>query len=348
MKQIRVAVVGAGIWGTMHIRAYSQHASAVLAAVCDSDEHKAREAAEAWDIPAWYTSLDEMLAGERLDAVSVATPDAAHADVVIRCAKAGLHVLCEKPMATTVEECEAMLAAAKQSGVHLMVDWHNRWNPPVYAAWKSTRDGELGDVRYVYYRLSDTVYVPLRMLPLAARSNVLLFLGSHALDTTCWLMGKRPARVTCRRMEGTLKAVGADTPDMYLTVLDFEDGAVAVVENSWLLPQSSPSLIDHKVEIIGTKGAVYLDATHCRAIEKYTEHTGGGFPDCSYPNMFVTPEVHGRQLGFAVESIYHFVECVRDGRTPLAGGADGLLNTRLLVAAEESADNDARPVAVSC
>ncbi len=347
MERVRLAVVGVGIWGTAHVRAYVQHASAEPVAVCDLDEERARQVAKEWNIPSHYTSLDEMLSQEKIDAVSVATPDNAHTDIVIKCAKAGAHILCEKPMATTVEECEAMIAAAEENDVCLMVDWHNRWNPPVYNAWRAIRDGELGDLRYVYYRLSDTVYVPLKMLPWAGESNVMLFLGSHAMDTTCWLMQKKVVRVTCRRMEGVLKRLGADTPDMYVTVLDFEDGAVAVIENSWLLPQSSAALIDHKAEIIGTKGTIYLDPTHCRSIEKYTERTPEGFPHVSYPDMFVAPEVHGRWRGLAIESIYHFVESVRDGTPPLATGQDGLLNTRLIVAAEESAANGSVPVEIA-
>jgi len=344
MDQVKVAVVGTGIWGTMHIRAYRQHPSAELVAVCDLDEARARAAAEANGVPGVYTSVAEMLEKEDLDAVSVATPDNAHTDIVVACAKAGKHVLCEKPMARTTAECEAMLAAAKASSVHLMIDWHNRWNPPVHEAWRSIRAGELGDVRYIYYRLSDTVYVPLRMLPWAGESNVMLFLGSHAIDTTCWYMQKKVVRVTCRRREGTLKTMGADTPDLYLTILDFEDGAIAVIENTWLLPQSSPALIDHKQEIIGTKGTIYVDATHCRAVEKYTEFTLNGFPHPSFPDVFVAPQVHGRQLGLAIESICHFVECVRDNRPPLATGEDGLLNTRILAAAEQSAANGSTPV----
>jgi predicted dehydrogenase len=346
MKQVRLAVVGCGLWGTMHVRAYSQHASAELAAVCDLDADRAAEVAEAWDVPNHYTSVEKMLENEGLDGVSVATPDNAHTDIVLACARAGKHILCEKPMATTVAECERMLGAARENDVILMIDWHNRWNPPVCAAWESIRDGELGDLRYVYYRLSDTVYVPLHMLPWANRSTVLLFLGSHAIDTTCWLMDKPVSRVTCRRREGALKAMGADTPDLYVTVLDFADGAVAVIENSWLLPQSSASLIDHKIEVLGTEGALYVDPTHGRPLAKYTAKTPDGYPHPSYPDVFVAPEVHGRQLGLAVESIYHFVECVRDGKLPLATGEDGLLNTRLLVAAEESAVRGSEPIEI--
>jgi len=346
MKQVRVAMIGAGIWGATHIRAYCQHASAELVAICDLDEQRSRDAAAQCGTAGHYTSVEEMLAREELDAVSVATPDAAHAEVVIRCAEAGKHVLCEKPLATTVADCQAMIAAARASSVHLMVDWHNRWNPPCCQAREAIAAGELGDVRYIYYRLSDTIYVPTKMLPWAGESSVMLFLGSHALDTVCWFMQARPARVSCRRQEGVLQSMGVPTADMYLTVLDFDNGACAVIENSWILPQSSPALIDHRVEIIGSKGAIYLDPQHCGAIAMYTGRTPGGFPDASLPDVFVAPEVHGRQVGFAVESIYHFVECVRDGKRPLTSGEDGLVNTKLILAAERSADDDGRPVEV--
>jgi len=346
MNRLRVAVIGAGTWGQVHIRAYRQHAAAELVAICDIDEDQARKAARRWNVPNVYCSVEDMLARENVDAVSVVTPDAAHADVAISCAKAGKHILCEKPLATTVDECQAMIAAAHRAGVHLMVDWHNRWNPPFHEAWKAIRAGEIGDVRYIYYRLSDTIYVPTKMLSWAGESSVMLFLGSHALDTTCWLKGAAPNRLSCRRQEGVLKSMGIDTADMYLSLLDFDDGAIAVVENSWILPQSSPALIDHRVEIVGAKGAIYIDPQRCGAIAKYTDSTPRGFPDASLPDMFVSPEVHGRQVGFAVESIYHFVECIRQGKAPLTSGADGLLNTRLVLAAERSADEGGRTIKV--
>jgi len=140
--------------------------------------------------------------------------------------------------------------------------------------------------------------------------------------------------------------MGIDTADMYLTILDFDDGAIAVVENSWALPQSAPALIDHRIEIIGTRGVIHINPQQCGALAKYTERTPQGFPDAELPDMFVTPEVHGRQVGFAVESIYHFIECVRDGKPPLTPGETGLLNTRLILAAEQSANECSRPVVI--
>ncbi len=333
---VRIGIVGAGLWGAMHARAYAQNCRVELAAVCDLDESKALRLAEQYHIPKTFTRLEEMLA-EDLDGVSVATPDDAHTPVVLAVAASGRHILVEKPLATSVEECQAMIAAAEHAGVMLMVDWHNRWNPPIYSAWTAARSGELGEIRYIYYRLSDTVYVPTQMLPWASRSSVMWFLGSHAIDTTCWLMGRSPKRVFCQKRHGILAGLGVDTPDLYLTILEFEGGGLAVVENTWILPQQSPALIDHKVEILGSRGAAYLDPTHNRAFEKYSPETAGGFPNLSYADMLISPEIYGKQMGFAVESIHHFVECIEQGKQPLAGGVDGLLNTRLILAAEESA-----------
>ena len=181
---IRIGVVGAGIWGTMHARAYSQNPQVNLVGICDLDEERGRKVAAQYGIPKVFSQVEELLE-EGLDGISVATPDDAHTSIVLKAAAKGVHILVEKPLATTLEECQLMVDAAEKAGVFLMVDWHNRWNPPYYYAWKTIREGELGDVRYIYYRLSDTVYVPTRMLPWANKSTVMWFLGSHALDTTC-------------------------------------------------------------------------------------------------------------------------------------------------------------------
>jgi predicted dehydrogenase len=335
---IRIGVVGAGIWGTMHARAYAQNPLVELVGICDLDEERARKVAEENAIPKVFTDVD-LLLDENLDGISVATPDDAHTAIVLKAAAKGIHILVEKPLATTVDECYAMLAAAEKDGVFLMVDWHNRWNPPIYSAWKSIQTGELGEVRYIYYRLSDSVYVPLKMLPWADQSTVMWFLGSHSLDTVCWMVGKKPVRVYCQKRQQVLANLGVNTPDLYVTMLEFEGGSLAVIENSWILPQESPSLIDHKVEILGSRGAIYLDLTHHAALAKYSPETTAGFPNPSYPDLFITPEVHHKQMGFAVESMHHFVDCIRDHISPLASGSDGLLNTRLILAAEQSARN---------
>ena len=333
---IRIGVVGAGIWGTMHVRAYAQNPLVELVGICDLNEERAGKVASQYGISKSFSQVEGLL-DEGLDGISVATPDDAHTAIVLKAAAKRVHILVEKPLATTLEECRLMVDAAEKAGVFLMVDWHNRWNPPYYFAWKTIRGGELGDVRYIYYRLSDTVYVPTRMLPWADKSTVMWFLGSHSLDTTCWLMGKQPVRIYCQKRQGLLASMGVDTPDLYVTMLEFEGGALATIENTWILPQQSPTLIDHKCEILGTKGAIYLDPTHNRSYAQYSPQTTLGYPFLSYPDLIISPEIYDKQMGFAVESMHHFVDCIRNSIQPLATGMDGLLNTRLILAAEQSA-----------
>jgi len=335
--KVRIGVIGLGIWGQMHVAAYKQCASAEIVAVCDLNEKLAEDTSVKYMIPGHYADMNEMLEKEDLDAVSIATQDNCHAAPVIKAAEKGLHIMVEKPLATTVKECQEMIDAAKKNKVYIMVDWHNRWNPAFNYAWKTIRNNEIGKISYIYFRLSDTAYVPTKMLPWASSSSVLHFLGSHSIDTICWLLEQKPKSIKCIKKEGILTRMGVETPDLYLSIIDFEDGATAVVENSWALPQTYPSLIENKCEILGSKGVLMLDPTGHRALAKYTEETAKGFPDSSFPDLFVTPTVFDKQMGFSVEPMYHFIECVRDNKKPLTSGEDGLLNTIILSAAEESA-----------
>ena len=101
---VRIGIVGAGLWGAMHARAYAQNSRVELAAVCDLDENRALRLAQQFGIPKIYTRIEDMLA-EDLDGVSVATPDDAHTAVVLAAAARGWHVLVEKPLATRIADC---------------------------------------------------------------------------------------------------------------------------------------------------------------------------------------------------------------------------------------------------
>jgi predicted dehydrogenase len=118
---IKVGVVGAGIWGTMHARAYTQNPLVEIVAICDLDEGRAQSVSKQYHIPKVFMDVDEMLE-EDLDGISVATPDDAHTSIVLKAAAKGIHILVDKPLATTVEECVAMVDAAENAGVFLMVD----------------------------------------------------------------------------------------------------------------------------------------------------------------------------------------------------------------------------------
>mgnify|MGYP000150339703 CR=1 FL=1 len=329
MKTIGMGIIGTGGWGAMHARTYATTPGVSVRAVADMAKARAEELAGAYGAKA-YGDYRDLLADPDVEAVSVVTPDFAHEEILIDAAKAGKHILAEKPLAMTVEACERIVAEADRAGVLLMVDFHARWSPPLCKMHEAVRKGEIGEPRHVYYRLNDRIYVPTEMLSWAGGTTVLWFVGSHAIDTVRWLLGDEVCRVYGISRSGLLSGRGINTPDFYFSTLEFRSGAVAVIENSWILPNSAPNLVDVKCELVGTKGALYMDATHNRALEKYTES------DAGYPDLFVMPTIHGRQQGFAAESIRHFVECVREGKTPMVTGADGAIATKIICALEES------------
>ncbi len=319
------ALIGAGLFGERHAQAYSRHPAVDFAWVCDLDGERARHIAETYGARRHTTSLAEVLADPEVRAVSIATPDHAHRAVAVAAAEAGKHILVEKPLATTVADAEAIVAAAEAAGVLLMVDFHNRVNPPMVAARDAVRRGDLGTPAYVYTRLSNTVAVPQDMLKWSGNSSALWFLGSHMLDVVGWILDDRPARVYVVSREGILKAKGIDAPDFHVATVEYERGAVAVFEHAWILPRTLNTVKDLKIEILGSEGALYVDGSHNRTLELYTAAKG------TFPDMLVPP--FGPHLtGFVLDAVAHFVDSVTDGRPLLATGREGLENTRLITA----------------
>ncbi|MGD9519609.1 MAG: Gfo/Idh/MocA family protein, partial [Armatimonadota bacterium] len=122
-------VIGLGVWGESHLMTYNSTPGAWLVGVCDVKEDLARQRAEEFGAEFWTTDYRELIAREDIAAVSVVTPDFMHREIAVAACEAGKHVLLEKPMATTVEDAEAIADAAAAAGVRVMVDFHNRWNP---------------------------------------------------------------------------------------------------------------------------------------------------------------------------------------------------------------------------
>ncbi|HMO58873.1 MAG TPA: Gfo/Idh/MocA family oxidoreductase [Roseiflexaceae bacterium] len=332
-QPVGFGVIGAGIvGGAWHAHVYSRLPHARLVAVCDLDAQRAAAVADACGSAAVYTDYRELLARPDIAAVSVATPDFAHREIAVAAAEAGKHILVEKPLATTVADAEAIVAAARRAGVKLMVDFHNRVNPLFVAAQRSLRAGEIGRPAYIYARLSNTTYVPTRMLAWAGRSSALWFLASHTVDLARWLLEDEPQRVYAVSRAGILQGLGVDAPDFHTAIVEFRGGAVVNLESAWILPESAPNIFDFKVEILGSTGAIAINGSDHRAIETYTT-AGARLPDLFGMPGGESPRLHG----FVLESIARFVDAVVDDQPLPATGEDGVRATQVLAAIAESA-----------
>ena len=331
MNNLKIAIVGTGLWGEVHASIYDEHPNVDIVALCDRDLAKASSVAAKYGIQNIYADTREMLAACGCDAVSIATPDHLHADIAVACANAGKHMLIEKPIATTREDVHKIVEAANKNCVRVMVDLHNRFSPPFVEAKNAIDTGELGEIQSGYFRLNDTKWVATDLLPWSGESSILWFLGSHSLDTLRWLFDDEVKRVYSVSKSGVLQKLGIDTVDTYLTTLEFKKGGIAQMENGWAIPSGHPCVNDIKCNILGSKAMIAIDASNHNLIQKFTE------TDTKVPDILVKNRVHGRVKGFAYESIRSFADCMISGEKFVVSMEDAAKTSLAILAIMESA-----------
>ena len=328
---VRMGIVGAGTWGATHARILQAHPGAEVVAVCDADAGRARDLAGRLGLDTWYTDYADMFAHARLDAVSIVTPDYAHADIAVAAAARGLHMLIEKPLATTRDDVHRITEAVAASGVRAMVDLHNRFSPPFNVAKQAVDRGDLGTLQTGYMRLNDAKWVATDLLPWAAKSSILWFLGSHSVDTLRWFFGDDITRVYAVSRSGVLRDLGIDTTDVYLTTLEFARGGIAQMENGWINPNAMPNVNDIKFTIVGDKGMTSIDASSHNLIATYTENK------VTVPDILVNDLVFGYPAGFAYQSIRSFIDCLTTGEEFKVSVEDAAKVSLVVLAILESA-----------
>ena len=345
---VRIAVIGAGKFGQTHLDVFTQTGEsgvAALAAIAESNPVRAEELRARYPFPV-YTDYREMLARETLDAVSVATPDHLHREIVVAAAAAGKHILVEKPLDVTVEGAEAMVRAARKAGVLLQVDFHKRYDPDHQAIERRVRAGDLGEILYGSVHMEDRIEVPVTWFPKwAAASSPAWFLGVHFYDLVRWILKSEAKTVyATARKTALLKYHGIDTYDCVNAKVGFENEAAFTFDTSWVLPAGFEAIVNQGIRIVGTKGVFECDSQD-RGSRSCIEGEGMA----TYNNNFKREAIDrsGREVlrGYGVESIEDFagnVAYVKSGgrledlKGVWASGEDGLEVTRLTVAVHES------------
>ena len=294
-------------------------------------ETEVKEPAADEGIQGVYDDYEKMFVECDCDAVAIVTPDFAHADIAVAAANAGKHILIEKPLATTRKDVFRILEACEANGVRGMVDLHNRWSPPFAEAHRLIEEGALGTLRNAYFRLNDIKWVATDMLPWAASSSILWFLGSHSFDTLQWLFHDRVKRVYTVSNRGVLDSLGVETEDTFLSTLEFEHGGIAQMENGWITPNANPCVNDIKCNLTGDKAMIAIDASNHNLIQFYSDDT------VTVPDIIVRNRIHGRVKGFAYESIRSFVDKLATGEPFEVSLEDAARTSLAILAIMESA-----------
>ena len=323
---IRTAILGMGIRGNLFAQGLVQNPGAALVGVSDIDARSLAIATERWQAPG-FDNFEQMLDEQKPDAVLVCTPDFAHREYVIAAARHGVHVMVEKPLATSEEDARHMLEAVQAAGVICQVAFENRWNPPIVQVKQAIERGELGDISLINGRLNDTLFVPTQMLSWAGRSTVGWFLLPHLLDLAIWLSGKKPSQVYAVANKKVLPPLGIDTYDTICTTISFHGDMQAMFETSWVLPETLPTVFDFKLEIVGDKGAMFADMQD-QMVHQNTDRF-------TYPGTLVV-DIYGQMRGFPLYMLDSFIESVKNDTEPLATIEEGYEVTRVIDAVHRS------------
>lgn len=316
---LRVGVVGAGGIGRTHLRAYAAAGNPAIG-VTDVDSDRATAVAEEFGVTA-YPDLDAMLAAG-VDAVSVCTPPAEHGIPSTRALRAGVAVLCEKPLAPTLPESEKLAAAAHEAGVLLSVGFCHRFQPEVRAMRQAARRGDIGTVLTFRNRFSahlagvEDSWFSRRDV---AGGGTLMDTSVHSVDLFRYLVGDIAQVRALTATTTTELGPALDVEDTALLTLASTGGVLGSIEASWrtVPPEAT-------ITLYGTRGTLHLD---------YASMT---LSRC--PGDGSTPEVVEVDTGdrFAHQAV-HFVACVRGEAEPEVTAADGVAAIAALADAYRSA-----------
>ena len=337
-QPLRIALIGAGTMGQWYAQCLSEYDASRLVAVCDLDLAKARALADEWGVGSACADYREMLDAEELDAVAVATPDRFHREPVVACLEAGKHVLCEKPLATTLDDGLAITQAVHASGRELMVNFGNRQRDKAQMLRRLVRDEQtVGEIGNVYVELNERIGKT-DELAWAADTSPVWFLLSHCVDTLRFVTGLELVEVFGYQTRKVMPTRGLNTSDTAAFVGKLSNGGHAFLGSSWIYPEDYGPDIDFSVRVLGSAGVVECQM-HPHDLVVHTD--GSRTVNYTYPYT----DHRGRRENWWFQSTRHFVHCVLAGQHPTPDVDDGLACLQVLLAMEETSATG-KPVAI--
>ncbi len=265
-KTFRVALVGCGRISKNHFEAIDQVEGLDLAAVCDADPERAAQAGAQWNVP-HYTSYEKMLKESKADVITIATPSGLHPDQGVEAARAGKHVVMEKPMAISLTGADALVHACDKAGVQLFVVKQNRLNPPVQLLKRAIDKNRFGRI----YMASCTVHWarPQEYYDQAPWRGTWEFDGgafmnqaSHYVDLIQWVMG--PVESVMAKTATLARRI--ETEDSGIAILKFRSGALGMIQVTML---AYPRNLEGSLTILGEKGSAKIGGTAVNKIEHW-------------------------------------------------------------------------------
>lgn len=310
-----ICVIGGGRAGMIHARNFAagRTANSALVALVEPLAEARQRACQELHVGQAYADYEQALADPRVDAVVVATPTKFHREIVVAAAKAGKHILCEKPMATSVPECDAMIAAAEAARVKLQIGFMRRFDAGFVAAKQRVDAGEIGKVVLVKSLTHGPTTPKPWMYEIRTSLGPLAEVNSHDIDSLRWFTGSEFEEVY---------AIGGNyrCPDARQQYPDFYDNVILAarmqngMQGSISGAQGVKYGYDARCEILGERGLITVGGLAANSVVSHTVDGSRAAVVQSWMNLFLE--------AYRAED-EDFVRCILEDRTPRAGGQDG-------------------------
>jgi len=333
-EKIGIGIIGAGFMGMLHARAFSQLPDACITALSDPFLKSAPALPDQAEKPVLCSDYGKLLARSDVDAVVIATPEDLHRDAVEQSAAMGKHILLEKPIATTLEDADAIIDAADKGGVKLMMAHILRYDTRYAQIKAAVQEGTIGEALVCYARRNAPIQEARR---LGGRVEVEDYISVHDLDQAFWFFDDDAVRVSAEIVEGpVMKELGVH--DFIWITVRFRRGGLAVIETGWGLsqsmvqwekPESWGGFGDVCLQLIGERGSLYLNYRPMTL--SAVDDEGWKFPDTLH-----WPELHGEIVGAVLEEDRYFLKVLRGEREIVSSGMDGRRAAEVVLASKKA------------
>src|SRR5438309_749561 len=332
MSKVRIGIIGSRFQAECIAGAVNAmpEESEVVAVASPSKGHAAGFA-KRHGIPHAYTDYRELLRDPQVEMISITAPNRLHAQITIDAARAGKHVVCEKPMCLTLEEADAMIDACRTAGVLLLYAEELFFAPKYVKAKQLADEGAFGRVHLVKQGEkhsgphSDWFWDVER-----SGGGGVMDLGCHGIAFCWWFLGKQPVRSVYSHMATQQHQARTQGDDEAVTIIEFANGAMGMVESSW----NRPGGMDDCIEVFGDKGQTYADLLMGNALPTYSDVGFGYAVEKAATTKGWTYPVFEEHWNYGFpQEMRHFARCVRGKETPVSDGETGRVVQEVLYAA---------------
>jgi predicted dehydrogenase len=338
MNELRGGLIGCGYFARNHLHGWGEVQGAHIVAVCDLDLARARAYAAEFGVPRAYGNAEEMLQAERPDFVDIVTQPAGHRPLVELAARHGCHVICQKPLAPSLDDARAMVKACRTAGVQFMVHENFRWQTPMRSLKEAAAQAGPLFFGRITFRSAVDVYANQPYLATDLRF-IIYDLGVHLLDLARFFMGEA-AQLYCQIQRINPRIRGEDVATIMLRMAS---GATCIVDMSFASRLEQELFPQTLVHLEGTEGSATLGPQYAITV------TGaeGSRRITAAPHVYAWSAPPAEVLQESVVRIQqHWVDCLRSGREPETSGRDSLRTLELVFGAYESAEQQ-RPYRVT-